>query len=67
MLHVINHSKKLQTNNKRKNSRVINIGTSILKVKKQSLNCSMRIKPHAGENGIFGSEEINEIKPAIDF
>ena len=27
----------------------------------------MRIKPHAGENGIFGSEEINEIIPAVEF
>ncbi len=24
------------------------------------------LNPHGGENGLFGSEEINEIKPAID-
>ena len=24
------------------------------------------LNPHAGENGIFGSEEINEIKPAVE-
>ena len=25
------------------------------------------LNPHAGENGIFGSEEINEIIPAIEY
>ena len=47
---------------------VINIGHKhMLKVKKKEPRIAVcGLNPHAGENGIFGSEEINEIKPAVE-
>ena len=48
---------------------VINIGYKhMLKVKKTEPRIAVcGLNPHAGENGIFGSEEINEIIPAVEF
>ncbi len=48
---------------------VINIGYKhMLKVKKTEPRIAVcGLNPHAGENGIFGTEEINEIIPAIEF
>ena len=48
---------------------VINIGHKhMLKVKKTEPRIAVcGLNPHAGENGIFGSEEINEIIPAIEY
>ena len=48
---------------------VINIGYKhMLKVKKTDPRIAVcGLNPHAGENGIFGSEEINEIIPAVEF
>ena len=48
---------------------VINIGYKhMLKVKKTDPRIAVcGLNPHAGENGIFGTEEINEIIPAIEF
>ena len=48
---------------------VINIGYKhMLKVKKIEPRIAVcGLNPHAGENGIFGTEEINEIIPAIEF
>ena len=48
---------------------VINIGYKhMLKVKKTDPRIAVcGLNPHAGENGIFGSEETNEIIPAVEF
>ncbi len=48
---------------------VINIGYKhMLKVKKTAPRIAVcGLNPHAGENGIFGTEEINEIIPAVEF
>ena len=48
---------------------VINIGHEhMLKIKKREPRIAVcGLNPHAGENGIFGSEEINEIIPAVEF
>ena len=48
---------------------VINIGYKhMLKIKKAEPRIAVcGLNPHAGENGIFGSEEINEIIPAVEF
>ena len=48
---------------------VINIGHKhMLKIKKTEPRIAVcGLNPHAGENGIFGSEEINEIIPAVEF
>ena len=48
---------------------VINIGYKhMLKVKKTEPRIAVcGLNPHAGENGIFGTEEINEIIPAVEF
>ena len=48
---------------------VVNIGYKhMLKVKKTEPRIAIcGLNPHAGENGIFGTEEINEIIPAIEF
>ena len=48
---------------------VITIGHKhMLKVKKTEPRIAVcGLNPHAGENGIFGSEEINEIIPAVEF
>ena len=47
---------------------VINIGHEhMLKVNKTEPRIAVcGLNPHAGENGIFGSEEINEIIPAVE-
>ena len=47
---------------------VITIGHKhMLKVKKTEPRIAVcGLNPHAGENGIFGSEEINEIIPAVE-
>ena len=47
---------------------IINIGYKhMLKVKKIEPRIAVcGLNPHAGENGIFGSEEINEIIPAVE-
>ncbi len=47
---------------------VINIGHKhMLKINKKEPRIAVcGLNPHAGENGIFGSEEINEIIPAIE-
>jgi 4-hydroxythreonine-4-phosphate dehydrogenase len=40
----------------------------MIKINKKSPKIAVcGLNPHAGENGIFGSEEINEITPAINF
>ena len=40
----------------------------MLKVKKTEPRIAVcGLNPHAGENGIFGSEEINEIIPAVEY
>ena len=48
---------------------VIDIGHKhMLKIKKTEPRIAVcGLNPHAGENGIFGSEEINEIIPAVEF
>ena len=48
---------------------VINIGHKhMLKINKTEPRIAVcGLNPHAGENGIFGSEEINEIIPAVEF
>ena len=48
---------------------VISIGHKhMLKINKTEPRIAVcGLNPHAGENGIFGSEEINEIIPAIEF
>ncbi len=48
---------------------VINIGHKhMLKINKTEPKIAVcGLNPHAGENGIFGSEEINEIIPAVEF
>ena len=48
---------------------VINIGYKhMLKINKTEPKIAVcGLNPHAGENGIFGSEEINEIIPAVEF
>ena len=48
---------------------VINIGHKhMLKINKTEPRIGVcGLDPHAGENGIFGSEEINEIIPAVEF
>ena len=48
---------------------VVNIGYKhMLKVKKTEPRIAVcGLNPHAGENGIFGTEEINEIIPAVEF
>ena len=48
---------------------VINIGHKhMLKIKKTEPRIAVcGLNPHASENGIFGSEEINEIIPAVEF
>ena len=48
---------------------VISIGHKhMLKMKKTEPRIAIcGLNPHAGENGIFGSEEINEIIPAVEF
>ena len=48
---------------------VITIGHKhMLKVKKTEPRIAVcGLNPHAGENGIFGSEEINEIIPAVEY
>ena len=47
---------------------VINIGHKhMLKINKTEPRIAVcGLNPHAGENGIFGSEEINEIIPAVE-
>ena len=48
---------------------VISIGHKhMLKINKTEPRIAVcGLNPHAGENGIFGSEEINEIIPAVEF
>ena len=48
---------------------VIKIGYKhMLKIKKKKPRIAVcGLNPHAGENGIFGSEEIKEIIPAIEY
>ncbi len=48
---------------------VIDIGHKhMLKINKTEPKIAVcGLNPHAGENGIFGSEEINEIIPAVEF
>ena len=48
---------------------VINIGHKhMLKINKTEPRIAVcGLNPHAGENGIFGTEEINEIIPAVEF
>ena len=48
---------------------VISIGHKhMLKINKTEPRIAVcGLNPHAGENGVFGSEEINEIRPAVEF
>ncbi len=71
-LHITCHKSLLEAIKlikKEKIIEVINIGHEhMLKVKKTEPRIAVcGLNPHAGENGIFGSEEINEIKPAVEF
>ena len=70
-LHVTCHKSLLEAIKlikKEKIIEVINIGHEhMLKVNKTEPRIAVcGLNPHAGENGIFGSEEINEIIPAVE-
>ena len=70
-LHVTCHKSLLEAIKlikKEKIIEVINIGREhMLKVNKTEPRIAVcGLNPHAGENGIFGSEEINEIIPAVE-
>ena len=70
-LHVTCHQSLLEAIKlikKEKIIEVINIGHEhMLKVNKTEPRIAVcGLNPHAGENGIFGSEEINEIIPAVE-
>ena len=70
-LHVTCHKSLLEAIKlitKEKIVEVINIGYKhMLKINKTEPRIAVcGLNPHAGENGIFGSEEINEIIPAIE-
>ena len=70
-LHVTCHKSLLEAIKlitKEKIVEVINIGHKhMLKVNKTEPRIAVcGLNPHAGENGIFGSEEINEIIPAVE-
>ena len=70
-LHVTCHKSLLEAIKlitKEKIVEVINIGHKhMLKINKTEPRIAVcGLNPHAGENGIFGSEEINEIIPAIE-
>ena len=69
-LHVTCHKSLLEAIKLIKKEKIIevtNIGHEhMLKVNKTEPRIAVcGLNPHAGENGIFGSEEINEIKPAV--
>ena len=70
-LHVTCHKSLLEAIKlitKEKIVKVINIGHKhMLKINKTEPRIAVcGLNPHAGENGIFGSEEINEIIPAVE-
>tara|TARA_Y100000591_G_C21747627_1_gene652883 strand:+ start:41 stop:997 length:957 start_codon:yes stop_codon:yes gene_type:complete len=70
-LHVTCHKSLLEAIKlitKEKIIEVINIGHEhMLKINKTEPRIAVcGLNPHAGENGIFGSEEINEIIPAVE-
>ncbi len=70
-LHVTCHKslrEAIQLITKDKIVEVINIGHKhMLKINKKKPRIAVcGLNPHAGENGIFGSEEMNEIIPAIE-
>ena len=70
-LHVTCHKSLLEAIKlitKEKIIEVINIGHKhMLKINKTEPRIAVcGLNPHAGENGIFGSEEINEIIPAVE-
>ena len=71
-LHITCHKSLLEAIKlitKEKIVEVINIGHKhMLKINKTEPRIGVcGLNPHAGENGIFGLEEINEIIPAVEF